>query len=198
MAREFRLPDLGSGLKEGRILRWCVAVGDQVTTEATLCELETEKAVIDVPVPFDGVVLELAVEEQGTVNVGEVLAVMGETGESATPSTPEPKTTPDCGRARRSRAVPTPQPAPAQPTPPPAGQRVRAMPSIRRMARQHGIDLSTVTGTGSKGRVTRGDLEAARRRRCRSQRLRHRPPPSQPGDRAARRCPCSARPSANG
>ena len=160
MAREFRLPDLGSGLKEGRILRWCVAVGDEVTTEATLCELETEKAIIDVPVPFDGVVLELAAEEQGTVNVGEVLAVIGEAGESATPPTPESKTAPAAVEPAAA-AVPTPQPAPAPLNPPPAGQRVRAMPSIRRLARKHGIDLATVSGSGTKGRVTRRDIEAS-------------------------------------
>ena len=80
MAREFRLPDLGSGLKEGRILRWCVAVGDQVTTDGVLCELETEKAVIEVPIPFDGVVLELGAEEDARVEVGSVLVVIGEAG----------------------------------------------------------------------------------------------------------------------
>ena len=62
MAKEFRLPDLGSGLKEGEIISWLVKVGDEVTDEDLLCEVETEKAVIEVPVPFNGTVLSLAAE----------------------------------------------------------------------------------------------------------------------------------------
>jgi len=157
MAREFRLPDLGSGLKEGRILRWCVAVGDEVTTDGILCELETEKAVIEVPIPFDGVVLELGAEEDATVEVGSVLVVIGEAGESTGPSeTQPPQVEPE---APAQKLKPTATEAPQTVTP--AGGRVRAMPSIRRLARQHGIDLSRVHGTGKRGHVTRTDVELA-------------------------------------
>ena len=159
MSREFRLPDLGSGLKEGRILRWCVAVGDDVTTEGILCELETEKAVIEVPVPFDGTVLQLTVEEEETIAVGEVLVVIGTIGEAERPSEPvaPPELASEPERLPTSDVV---RPATATPAPEPAGHRVRAMPSIRRLARRHGIDLSTVHGTGARGRVTRRDIEA--------------------------------------
>lgn len=156
MAREFRLPDLGSGLKEGRILRWNVAVGDEVTTDGILCELETEKAVIEVPIPFDGVVLELAAEEDATVEVGSVLVVIGKAGEKAGPSETQPvQVKSDVPAETRKTAAP-----PVPPPLAPAGGRVRAMPSIRRLARQHGIDLSTVDGTGKRGHVTRADVEA--------------------------------------
>ena len=83
MAREFRLPDLGSGLKEGEIVNWLVKVGDEVTDEDLLCEVETEKAVIEVPVPFNGTVLSLAAEVGESVKVGDVLAVFGTPGEAA-------------------------------------------------------------------------------------------------------------------
>ena len=62
MAREFRLPDLGSGLQEGQIVNWLVEVGQDVTTDDVLCEIETEKSVIEIPVPYAGKVLKLAVE----------------------------------------------------------------------------------------------------------------------------------------
>ncbi len=77
MAREFKLPDLGSGLKEGEIVSWLVKVGDEVTTDDLLCEVETEKAVIEIPVPYDGTVISLAVEAGESVKVGGVLAVFG-------------------------------------------------------------------------------------------------------------------------
>ncbi len=155
MAREFRLPDLGSGLKEGRILSWCVAVGDQVTTDGILCELETEKAVIEVPVPFDGVVLELGAEEDATVEVGSVLVVIGEAGESTGPSeTQQPQIEAETpAEELKPTTVESPQPVAM------AGGRVQAMPSIRRLARQHGIDLNTVQGTGKRGHITRADID---------------------------------------
>lgn len=162
MAREFRLPDLGSGLKEGRVLRWCVAVGDEVTTDGILCELETEKAVIEVPIPFDGTVLSLAVEEEGTVAVGDVLCVIGGADEPAAAPTPaatlEVPAVESAAAASGAPQSSVPVTAPAAPMP---GDHVRAMPSIRRLAREHGIDLSTVVGTGTRGRITRGDVEAA-------------------------------------
>jgi pyruvate/2-oxoglutarate dehydrogenase complex dihydrolipoamide acyltransferase (E2) component len=159
MSRQFRLPDLGSGLKEGRVLSWSVAVGDQVTTDDILCELETEKAVIEVPVPFDGTVLQQAVDEGETIEVGEVLVIIGSQGETVEPPKPEPATV--------EQPEPDPAPAPEAMTPAASASepeitthRVRAMPSIRRLARHHGIDLTTIRGTGVKGRVTRADVEA--------------------------------------
>jgi pyruvate dehydrogenase E2 component (dihydrolipoamide acetyltransferase) len=157
MAREFRLPDLGSGLKEGRILRWCVAVGDQVATDGVLCELETEKAVIEVPIPFDGVVLELGADEDATVEVGSVLVVIGAAGETTGPSeAQQPQVVPEAP-AEKPKPTATEAPQPVAPE----GGRVRAMPSIRRLARQHGIDLSRVRGTGKRGHITRADVESA-------------------------------------
>ncbi len=127
MAHEFHLPTFGSGVKEAQILRWLVNEGDQVTTEQMLCEVETEKSVIEIPVPFDGTVLRLAANEGDILDVGDVLTVIGDATE-------------DLGSAAASRP--------------------KIMPAVRRMAREHNIDLSAVHGTGPGGRITRQDLEA--------------------------------------
>jgi pyruvate dehydrogenase E2 component (dihydrolipoamide acetyltransferase) len=154
MSREFRLPDLGSGLQQGQIVSWLVSVGQQVTTADNLCEVETEKAVIEIPVPYAGTVLQRAVEAGEVVEVGAVLAVFGtdeDAGKAEThpaSAAVEPVTT-EPGQSAVSAA-----PAPA------AGTRVRAMPSVRRIAREHGIDLAVIEGTGKLGRITRQDVLA--------------------------------------
>ena len=157
MAKEFCLPDLGSGLQEGQIVNWLVEVGQDVTTADNLCEVETEKAVIEIPVPYSGTVLELRAAPGDAVEVGSVIAVFGDAGEqpAATEATPEPEET--------SEIAPDASAAAAVAAPAAAGTstgRVRAMPSIRRIAREHGIDLATVEGSGRHGRITRKDILA--------------------------------------
>ena len=159
MAKEFRLPDLGSGLQEGQIVSWLVEVGQEVTTHDDLCEIETEKAVIEIPVPYKGTILELKAEVGDSIPVGAVLVIIGEAGESADAPAKEP--------ARPVEALPAEQAAPATPaaTAVPAqaktgGGRVKAMPSARRLARKHDIELQAVAGTGKFGQITRKDILA--------------------------------------
>jgi pyruvate dehydrogenase E2 component (dihydrolipoamide acetyltransferase) len=158
MAREFCLPDLGSGLQEGQIVNWLVEVGQEVTTADNLCEVETEKAVIEIPVPYAGTVLELRAAPGDAVEVGSVIAVIGEAGEQPAPAdaTPEPDET---GSSAADVPATAAAAAPAAAETSPTG-RVRAMPSIRRIAREHGIDLTTVEGSGRHGRITRKDILA--------------------------------------
>jgi pyruvate dehydrogenase E2 component (dihydrolipoamide acetyltransferase) len=151
MAREFRLPDLGSGLREGQIVNWLVKVGQKVTINDVLCEVETEKAVIEIPVPYAGTVASLAVNAGEIVEVGAVLATFG----TVDGREPNPAET-SAGRDKKQAG-----PIKIQTTAPkPADGRVRAMPSIRRIAKEHGIDLTVVDGTGRNGRVTRKDVLA--------------------------------------
>ena len=164
MAKEFRLPDLGSGLKEGEIVSWLVKVGDEVTDEDLLCEVETEKAVIEVPVPFNGTVLSLAAEVGESVKVGAVLAVFGEAGElSGAPDEAAPETavtqagTPE-DVAGKSAAVATAATSPS--AAPVADDLLRAMPAVRRLAAEHEIDISQIDGSGRDGRVTKKDVLA--------------------------------------
>jgi pyruvate dehydrogenase E2 component (dihydrolipoamide acetyltransferase) len=151
MAREFRLPDLGSGLKEGQIVNWLVEVGQSVTTDDTLCEVETEKAVIEIPVPYAGKVLSLSVAAGEVVEVGAVLAqIATEDDADETPAV----------SGARAPVQAKPAVSSAKASPKPIGDRVRAMPSIRRLAREHGVDLATVDGSGRQGRITRADVLA--------------------------------------
>ena len=155
MAKEFRLPDLGSGLQEGQIVSWLVDVGQEVTTSDDLCEIETEKAVIEIPVPYKGTILELKAAVGDSVPVGAVLVIIGEAGESADAPAKEP--------ARPVEALPAEQAAPVTPAPAQtktAGGRVKAMPSARRLAREHDIELQAVAGTGKFGQITRKDILA--------------------------------------
>jgi len=165
MAREFRLPDLGSGLKEGEIVNWLVKVGDEVTDEDLLCEVETEKAVIEVPVPFNGTVLSLAAEVGESVKVGDVLAVFGTADEAAAAGEAPSAQSPEKDEAAAYVAAESPA-AQAKPEAPAAGAPVigglllRAMPAVRRLAAEHEIDISQIDGTGRNGRVTKKDVLA--------------------------------------
>lgn len=169
MSREFLLPDLGSGLKEGEIVKWRVAVGDVVTTDDSLVDIETEKAVIEVPVPYDGTVIALAAEEGESVKVGSMLAVF-DLGDSSTDADkPVDKQTEDfpakLPRADSISAAQMPQQADIV-----AGERIKAMPSVRRISAEYDVDLSLVNGTGRHGQVTKGDvLEFIRDRSAGSQ-----------------------------
>jgi len=152
LAHEFRLPDIGEGLVDAEIVRWHVAVGDVVSADDVLVEVETAKAVVEIPSPHAGTVLRLGGDEGATIEVGSVLIVIGEEGESGDDI---------------ATTVPVPADA-AQPivasaaahAPVPRGSRTRAMPVVRRLAADHGIDLDAVSGTGPAGVITRADVDA--------------------------------------
>jgi len=144
--REFRLPDVGEGIDAAEIVAWHVAVGDEVREDQPLCDIQTDKAIVALPCPATGTVAELCGEVGDTVAVGEVLAVFASAGARAEleAARPEPVATAGNGAAAPSA------PAPARPL---------ASPSTRRRARELGVDLSTVTGSGPHGRILREDVE---------------------------------------
>ncbi|MCC6222500.1 MAG: 2-oxo acid dehydrogenase subunit E2 [Thermoleophilia bacterium] len=148
MARTFCLPDLGSGLQECEILAWNVQVGDEVTPDQTLCEIETEKSVVEIPVPFAGVVRELAGPPGTVVAVGAPLVVIADS--SGSPAPAEPRS-----------AASKPADAPVRDREPRPAARPLATPLVRRLARERGLDLSVIAGSGPGGRVRRSDVEAA-------------------------------------
>jgi pyruvate dehydrogenase E2 component (dihydrolipoamide acetyltransferase) len=159
MAREFRLPDLGSGLQEGQIVSWLVNVGQEVTTSDNLCEVETEKAVIEIPVPYTGTILELKAAPGDAVEVGSVIAVIGDSGEQpASSGSSATRTAADEAPPVSEPETPAEAPPRGSLEPQGASARIRAMPSIRRIAKEHGIELSSVQGTGRHGRITRKDI----------------------------------------
>lgn len=146
MAHEFVLPDIGEGLTEAEIVAWLVEVGDEVADGEPLCEVETAKAVVELPSPFSGVVLHRGADVGETLEVGDVVAVIGEPGEAWQQTS----------QVSASAAEPLANQTPARSRSP----RVRAMPIVRRLAEEHGIDLSEVSGSGPSGRITREDVMA--------------------------------------
>ena len=149
MASEFKLPDLGEGLTEGEVARWLVAEGQQVAEDDPLVEIQTDKATVEIPSPFEGTVLSILVAEGEIASVGAVLVVIGEPGE-VVPS-PVPETPSD--RLLQGTVAPAP--------PSRSSGRVAATPVVRKVAQELGVDLGAVTGTGPGGRITEEDVRAA-------------------------------------
>ena len=163
MASEVILPRLGQGMEAGTIVRWLVAEGDQVKKGQPLFELDTDKVTQEVEAEASGVLLKIVVPE-GEVPVGTAIAYVGEAGE------PVPEGT---GTQRVEEPAPREQvPVPTEPeqaaAPEPAtvaaagnGGRVKASPLARRIARERGIDLASLSGTGPEGRIVAEDVERA-------------------------------------
>jgi len=189
MAR-FYLPDLGEGLEEAQVVEWLVQVGETIQLNQPLCQVETAKALVDIPSPYAGEVRELHARPGDTVPVGAPLITIAVTGEVAQSSrSTGSSTTADEGRGpvlvgygtegpsqaftRRRRgasaapaSVPAAQQASSSQSTQPAAtaQRtteVQATPLVRRMAAEKGIDLSSIIGSGPGGRIRVEDLEAA-------------------------------------
>jgi pyruvate dehydrogenase E2 component (dihydrolipoamide acetyltransferase) len=167
---EFRLPDLGEGLTEAEILRWLVAPGDTVTVNQPLVEVETAKAAVEIPSPEAGTVAELGAEEGQLLAVGARLVVLV-VPDGAAPALPS-RATAEADRPERQAVLvgygprePDPvrrrRRTPAVPTQPGAG-RVLAKPPVRKLARDLGLDLAQIPGTGPAGSVTRADVESFR------------------------------------
>jgi pyruvate dehydrogenase E2 component (dihydrolipoamide acetyltransferase) len=151
MVNEFRLPDIGEGLTDAEVVAWHVTVGDEVTVDQLLVEVETAKAIVEITSPFAGVVLHLGAAEGEEVAVGEILLVIGDPGEVW-----------EDGAIEAAGDAPPVADLPASDagTPAPAG-RVKAVPIVRKLARDRGVDLSTISGTGPGGAITRDDVLAA-------------------------------------
>jgi pyruvate dehydrogenase E2 component (dihydrolipoamide acetyltransferase) len=169
MRFEFRLPDVGEGITESELLAWHVAPGEAVREDQVLCEIETDKATVEIPAPCSGRVEQLAAQVGQTVRVGEILAVFDAERPPAQQFSGEKHAAPPLAPAAPASAATTaPAPGPA-PTPATASAHavpLRAAPSTRRYAREHGVDLAGLNGSGPKGRVLREDIDAlvARRR----------------------------------
>ncbi len=156
MAKEFRFPDVGEGITEGEIVRWLVKEGDQVRADQTLAEIETDKAIVEMPSPYAGTVLKLHFKEKDLVKVGQPLVTIGEKGESLAAGPPEPQ---PAVRPAAPGAAPVPAPLGAAPAPPWPGE-VLATPGVRALAKGLGLDLGAVRGTGPGGRITEDDVHA--------------------------------------
>lgn len=145
---EFKLPDLGEGVVEGEIVKWLVKAGDAVKEDQTVVEVMTDKATVSVPSPVAGKILKTYGNEGEIAKVHHRLADVEVAG--AAPKQPN-------GHAAVAE---TPKAAPVAAAAPKSNDKVLATPVTRRIASEHGIDLSTVSGTGPQGRVLKSDVEA--------------------------------------
>lgn len=149
---EFELPDVGEGVSEGEVVAWHVEPGDRVAEDDVLAEVETDKAIVDLPAPVAGVVRELHAEVGEVVPVGEVVVTIETDAEAETE--PEEEMPAD-------GEEPAAGPAGTAPEGNGTGGRVFASPSVRRLARELGVDLAAVGGSGPGGRVVESDVRAA-------------------------------------
>lgn len=164
IVRDFCLPDLGEGLEEGEIVAWHVEVGDDVALNQQIAEVETAKALVAIPCPFAGVIVERVGEVGASMEVGSVLVRIrtddvAAVSASASDEDHEAEPTPLVGYGRDDAARTRPR---AQRNG--QGSRVLAKPPVRKLARDLGVDIGQVEGSGDGGVVSRQDVEAAARR----------------------------------
>lgn len=190
MAIEVTMPQMGADMTEGTLLKWLKQVGDSVQRGDILAEIETDKATVELEAYESGTILKQLAQEGDVVPVGDVIALLGEPSEAApevdrkppaeTPARraiePEAKE-----RAVASTAAATPNPS-AEPD---AGGRIRVSPVARRMARDAGVDIAALRGSGPDGRILRRDIEAAVAAGTKSARGIE-PPPARPAPPVAR------------
>ncbi|MCH7599268.1 MAG: dihydrolipoyllysine-residue acetyltransferase [Myxococcales bacterium] len=161
--RAVKVPDIGE-FDAVEVIEILVKPGDEVSVEQSLITLESDKATMEIPAPFAGVVKQVSVSLGDQVAEGStivILEVSGEAAEVEAPSleAPQPTVAPTPAVAEAGPAQMLSQAPPLDSRPAPSALRAHATPSVRRMARELGVELSRVTGTGSKGRITKLDLE---------------------------------------
>lgn len=175
MSTNVTMPSMGFDMTEGKVSRWLKNIGDPVTRNETIGEIETEKATVDLIAPVDGVFAQILVQPGETVAVNTPIAVIGAQGEaapapptaSAAEATNAQAETPGASQASAPPAVNTATAAPAAPAPAApavngdAEGRIKVSPVARNMAKSEGIDLTTITGSGPGGRIVERDVTAA-------------------------------------
>jgi len=170
----FKLPDIGEGVVEGEVVEWMVAVGDSVKEDDPILSVMTDKATVEIPSPTDGVVKSIEGEPGSILAVGQVCIEFDIDGDGNAVAEPETKVeeevpavvekTPEPVVEDEPKPAPEPAPAPA-PKPTPVvvaapGARPLASPAVRQRARESGIDLASVAGSGPAGRITHSDLDS--------------------------------------
>ncbi|HEV8289509.1 MAG TPA: dihydrolipoamide acetyltransferase family protein [Candidatus Norongarragalinales archaeon] len=168
MAIEFKFPDVGEGITEGTIVKWRFKTGDKVKEHETICDVETDKAIVQIPSPASGTLLEIRKKEGEVVKVGEVLAVIGGAGEkvSAKTTVAQPaKTAPKkfYGVVGELEEAPEEEEEakPATPSKITIMREVLATPAVRALAKKKDVDIHGIKGSGPGGRITEQDVNAS-------------------------------------
>lgn len=156
MAFEFKLPDIGEGIHEGEILKWFVKEGDEVKEDDVLCEVQNDKAVVEIPSPVEGTVLEIKVQEGEVAIVGDTLITFDAEGYESEDTSDEPEAQEE--QTVSTEAV-TEKQTVREETKEEEKKRVIAMPSVRKYAREMNVNIQEVVGTGKNGRVLKEDID---------------------------------------
>lgn len=171
---QFKMPDIGEGIHEGEIVKWFIKPGDKVQEDDVLCEIQNDKAVVEIPSPVEGTVLEVLVAEGTVATVGQVLVTFDAPGyenlqfKGDEHTEEAPKQEAPAAPAAAQEAPATPPPAPAAngigTTTPQAevdpNRKIIAMPSVRKYARDKGVEITQVPGSGKNGRIVKADIDA--------------------------------------
>ncbi|MGP4020161.1 dihydrolipoamide acetyltransferase family protein [Saccharopolyspora sp. 5N708] len=159
---EIQMPRLSDTMEEGVISTWQKKVGDQVSRGDVLAEIETDKALMELEAYDDGVLEKILVEEGATVAIGTPIAILGDGSGAAAQSAPAPAApAPAPAPAPAAAPAPAPAAAPAPVATAEPGAKPKASPLAKAVAKEKGVDLATVRGTGPGGRIIRADIEAA-------------------------------------
>lgn len=171
MTTTFTLPELGENIESGTVTAVLVKVGDTIEKDQAVLELETDKAVVEVPSPVGGTVSEMRAREGATLNVGDVILIIDDGAVVAVARTTEPEEPPAAQQTPEPKAVDEPTPAPqiSEPSPAPepvaprapsaTGPHRAASPSVRRLAREIGVDVDDVSASNPSGRVSLADVK---------------------------------------
>jgi len=162
MPTDVIMPQMGESIFEGTITKWLKKPGDKVQRDEPLFEISTDKVDAEIPAPASGVLQEIKVAEGNTVQVNTIVGTISADGESSTPAKSAPAVAaPTPAQKKEAAPAPPPQPAPtAAPAHEAQDEDVRSSPLVRKIAREHNVDLSQVSGTGLGGRITKQDIMA--------------------------------------
>ena len=167
MAFEFKLPDIGEGIHEGEIVKWFISEGEEIKEDDVLAEVQNDKAVVEIPSPVDGKVKKLHVEEGTVTTVGETIVTIddgsedsGDEGSSDDKSEEKKEESQKEGSGSEEEKKEDTSEDKESAKKETSGERVIAMPSVRKFARDNDVDISEVSGSGKNGRVLKEDVEA--------------------------------------
>src|SRR5579859_1705565 len=166
MPTDIIMPQMGESIVEGTITKWLKKPGDKIQRDEPLFEISTDKVDAEIPAPASGVLQEIKVTEGTTVGVNTVVGTIAVDGEAAAaPAKPAPATekpAPEKREAKKEEPKATQAPPPPTSAPAPAAheedEEARASPLVRKIAREHGVSLSQISGTGLGGRITKQDI----------------------------------------
>src|SRR5580698_6629739 len=166
MPTDVVMPQMGESIFEGTITKWLKKTGDKVQRDEPLFEISTDKVDAEIPAPTSGILQEIKVSEGNTVQVNTVVGVIGDGSGASAPApakaaTPAPAAAAPASAKKEAKEVSAPPPVPAASAPTDNDEEdsdVRSSPLVRKLAREHNVDLAKLTGTGTGGRVSKQDV----------------------------------------